>query len=151
MYDIFELPQGNNSRFCYYPAQAGTLGSCNMFPSFIPPMKAHLSQGLTIAYYGPDGTFYGGVDYPYPADGGLTYLCISGAVGNGLFQTTCSLPGGDNAVIGNSGVCTIGLPMTHVDDGCYVVPAAPNTTTTTPSKLITFEHELQHLFIDFPS
>jgi len=82
-------------------------------------MTAHLAQGQTIAYYGPDGTFLGGVDYPFPATAGYTFLCISGALNIGVYQTTCTLPGGDNAVMSANPFCSLNLSMTHVDDGCY--------------------------------
>ena len=96
-------------------------------------MTAHLAQGQSIAYYDADNTFLGGADYPYPANPGLVYVCVSGAFNN-LYQSLCAIPGQDNAIVpgGSSpAFCMTGLPMRQVDDGCYALDAvAPDTASS---------------------
>jgi hypothetical protein len=85
-------------------------------------MTSHLAQGHSIGYYGPDAVFLGGADFPFPPNGGLIYVCVSGSFSAGAYQSLCALPGADNAVVpgGNfPAYCMINRPMNHVDDGCY--------------------------------
>ncbi|TDL16022.1 hypothetical protein BD410DRAFT_653558 [Rickenella mellea] len=92
--------------------------SCSATPRFSDVMAAHLAQGHSIAYYGPDNVFVGDVSWPYPANAGIIYLCASGSVG-GAYQSFCTVPTGDNLFISGGPRCIVSLPMSHVDDGCY--------------------------------
>ncbi|KAJ7581907.1 hypothetical protein C8J56DRAFT_252740 [Mycena floridula] len=124
------VQKNSKSTFCYFPGVPGTALSCNADANantkgaqFSGVMAAHLAQGKSIAYYGPDAVFLGDVSFPYPSNAGFTYVCVSGTF-NSSFQTLCAIPGGDNLVIpvnsNNPPYCMVGSSMTHVDDGCYV-------------------------------
>ncbi|TDL16025.1 hypothetical protein BD410DRAFT_844744 [Rickenella mellea] len=127
------VQKASNNEYCYYPLQTSTSASCNdnNGVQFAGVMAAHLAQGHSIAYYGPDNTFLGDSSFAYPANAGIIYLCLSGSFTTG-YQSFCGFSHGDNA-IETSGACVIALPMAHVDDGCYVISIAttPSSTSTT--------------------
>ncbi|TDL16021.1 hypothetical protein BD410DRAFT_844740 [Rickenella mellea] len=129
--DVSCIQKASNGKFCYYPTYPGTDVSCTQYPQFSSVMAAHLAQGHSIAYYGPDNVFIGDASWPYPPDAGIIYLCGSGTI-NGAYLSFCSRPIGDN-VIDSGEYCIVGLPMKHVDDGCYDPSLAIVNASATPS------------------
>ncbi|TDL16023.1 hypothetical protein BD410DRAFT_832310 [Rickenella mellea] len=128
------IQKASNGKFCYYPIIPGTDASCSAkSPRFSDVMAAHLAQGHSIAYYGPDNVFVGNVSWPIPADAGIVYLCASGSIA-GAYQTFCSTASADNVIVYvGFTACMVGLPMSHVDDGCYDPSLAVVNVTATPS------------------
>ncbi|TDL16024.1 hypothetical protein BD410DRAFT_890516 [Rickenella mellea] len=130
------VQKASNGKFCYYPYTAGTDASCSSQSAELGSvLTAHLAQGHSIAYYGPDNVFVGDVSWPYPPNAGITYLCASGSI-NGAYQSFCARPYSDNAFYYLPGpTCVVGLPMSHVDDGCYDPSLAVVNVTSTPSDI----------------
>jgi hypothetical protein len=124
-FDAGNIQQKDPSTWCYYPAADQTRAlSCG--GDYPPVLAAHLKQDISIGYYAPDGTRHGGAEWPVPSMGaGQIFLCGSGRVGDGTYQTFCGAPvTADNSIPGpfgrTTGDCLVATAQSTVSDGCYV-------------------------------
>jgi hypothetical protein len=133
------IQQNEQGTWCYYPG-AGQTSSVSCPGEYPPVLAAHLAQTISIGYYAPDGARLGGAEWPVPqTDPGKIFLCASGQVGDGTYQTLCTSPvTADNSIPG--GGCFVVVAQTSVSDGCYVplqaieTPRSPTSSVATPTR-----------------
>ncbi|KAH8798030.1 hypothetical protein DL96DRAFT_1539737 [Flagelloscypha sp. PMI_526] len=134
------IQQNSQKTWCYYPS-AGLTTALSCGEDYSSILAVHLKQQIAIGYYSPDGTRYGGAEWAVPlTNPGKIYLCASGRVGDGSYQTFCGEPvTADNSIPGASGDCLVAKAQDAVSDGCYVPsqaaasPPASPTIATIPS------------------
>jgi hypothetical protein len=141
-YVVDTVQQNSKGVWCYYP-QSGETRSTSCGGDFNAVLGVHLKTTVSIGYYGPDNTRYGGAEWSVPVDNtGKVTLCVSGRAGDGTYQTACMFVTADNS-LPISGGCLAAVAQTTVTDGCYVpdqqatppssLPPPPPTSTTTSS------------------
>jgi hypothetical protein len=115
-----------NGTWCYYPIYSPTQTACSgssfstTNSEYQGVLNVHIAQGLSVAYYGGDLTILGGADYSLPAGAGIVYLCASGEIGVGQFETVCMTATKDNSIATDGfDFCAVGIPQQSVTDGCY--------------------------------
>jgi hypothetical protein len=125
------IQQNGEGTWCYYPL-AGITEVLSCPAEYTPALDAHLEQTVAIGYYQPDGTRSGGAEWPVLAENpGLIFLCASGRVGSGTYQTWCGPVTADNTIgdnFGGVGECVVARAQNTVTDGCYV--SSPSTSST---------------------
>jgi len=115
--DVVE--QNGNKTWCYYPTVGGTRAvSCT--GDFTTVSLVHLNTTISIGYYGPDNTRYGGAEWSVPqVNPGRVTLCVSGQAGDRTYQTACTFVSADNSLPLATG-CLIAIGQNAVTDGCYI-------------------------------
>jgi hypothetical protein len=130
---------GLGGQICYHPTANETnstdcSGGHDQSPTFQGAVNAHLAQGLSIAYYSLLNIQLGGISYAVPTNTSTT-VCLSGAVGDGTYQTLCTPADTDNSITESGAYCVIAVAQHYVSDGCYI--AMPNATTTSAISSLT--------------
>jgi hypothetical protein len=140
--------------WCYFPS-AGQTRATSCGGDFSGVLGVHLDTTVSIGYYGPDNTRYGGPEWSVPVDNtGKVTLCVSGRAQDGTYQTACMLVTADNSLPGYGG-CMAVIAQKTVTDGCYVpaqlavqssstppTPPAPTSPTTSPTTTSTFTSQV---------
>jgi len=138
------VQQNAQKTWCYYPAADQTRDT-SCAGDFTLVSRVHLNTTISIGYYAPDNTRYGGAEWSVPlTNPGKVTLCVSGRVQDGTYQTACMFVSADNSLPIDGG-CWIAVAQSTVTDGCYepgqpaytitsslsTIPAATATATTT--------------------
>ena len=120
--------------WCYYPGTDSNIDvACvGNKAALAPVIDAHISQGVSISYYGADNQRLGGAEYPVKTTGGKVYLCLSGRAGDGTYKTECEVSTADNQ-FGLLSRCALAVSQKTVTDGCYVPGVAPTPLNATSS------------------
>lgn len=120
--------------WCYYPGTNSKIDvACvGNKAEFAPVIDAHISQGVSISYYGADHQRLGGAEYPVKTTAGKVYLCLSGRAGDGTYKTECEISTADNQ-FGLLSRCALAVSQKTVTDGCYVSGVAPTPANATSS------------------
>lgn len=117
-YGVNTVERSKNT-WCYFPA-AGETTSTSCGGNFHQILYVHLNTTVSIGYYGPDNTRYGGAEWSVPVDiAGKVTLCVSGRAQDQTYQTACMFVTADNS-LPLSGGCWVDVAQTSVSDGCYV-------------------------------
>lgn len=127
------VQQNAKGQWCYYPGVAQTKAvSCT--GDFIAVSLVHLNTTVSIGYYGPDNTRYGGAEWSVPqVNPGRVTLCVSGQAGDGTYQSACVFVTTDNSLPLYNSACVIAIAQKNVTDGCYVPGDLAYTVTSTAS------------------
>lgn len=132
------IQQNSFGTWCYIPNSAplrttSCTGTNPANADMASVMEAHLSQGLSIAFYnGVDNAFLGGANFSVPANPGIMRMCVSGQAGNGQLKTVCVNVLVDNAYESND-FCEVARGQQNVIDGCY----NPNRAVKSPAPSMT--------------
>jgi len=120
--------------WCYYPSTNSNIDvACvGTKAGLAPVIDAHISQGVSISYYGADKQRLGGAEYPVKTTAGKVYLCLSGRAGDGTYKTECEVSTVDNR-FGVVSRCALAVSQKTVTDGCYVPGVAPTPANATSS------------------
>jgi hypothetical protein len=128
-YGTNTVQQNANKTWCYYPA-AGQTRDVGCSGDFTMVSLVHLNTTISIGYYAPDNTRYGGAEWSVPlVNPGKVTLCVSGRAQDGTYQTACMFVSADNS-LPIAGGCWIAIAQNVVTDGCYVPGQAAYTVSS---------------------
>ncbi|KIM83156.1 hypothetical protein PILCRDRAFT_23560, partial [Piloderma croceum F 1598] len=117
--------------WCYYP-QSGQTTSTTCGGNFDGILGVHLNTTVSIGYYAPDNTRYGGAQWAVPVTNpGVVTLCVSGRAEDETYQTACMFVTADNSLPLYGSACLAAVAQTTVTDGCYVPTSTSTSSTTT--------------------
>jgi hypothetical protein len=120
------IQQNVDRTWCYYPV-AGATRAVACGGDYTRTLAVHLNQTVSIGYYRPDGSRPGGSDWPVPpTNPGLIFVCASGRVQDGTYQTACAIVTSDNSFPYPG--CLVAIAQSVVTDGCYEPGGLPYTT-----------------------
>ena len=137
------VQQNAQKTWCYYPA-AGQTRDTSCAGDFTLVSRVHLNTTISIGYYAPDNTRYGGAEWPVPlTNPGKVTLCVSGRAQDGTYQTACMFVNADNSLPIGSG-CWIAVAQSTVTDRCYEPGQPAYTITSSLSTIPTVTKSLAH-------
>jgi len=126
------VQQNAQKTWCYYPA-VGQTRAVSCAGDFTMVSLVHLNTTISIGYYAPDNTRYGGAEWSVPlVNPGRVTLCVSGRAQDGTYQTACVFVTADNSLpLENFDSCWVAVAQTKVTDGCYVSGQTEYTISST--------------------
>jgi len=125
------VQQNAQKTWCYYPA-VGQTRAVSCAGDFTMVSLVHLNTTISIGYYAPDNTRYGGAEWSVPlVNPGRVTLCVSGRAQDGTYMTACMFVTADNSLPLGGDSCSMAIGQKNVTDGCYVSGQTEYTISST--------------------